>query len=145
MPSLREFLLKKKYKRIKLKNTATDHLGLTASINGIEGDFILDTGASNSCVGQKEAAYFNLFSEDSDIKAAGAGATDMLTRVSSDNTLKIGEWEMKKVNLVLFSLEHINQALLDHEASEVHGIIGADILKEGRGIIDYKMKCLYLK
>lgn len=145
MPSLRQLLLDKGYQRIKLKTTATNHLELGAKINGIEGSFILDTGASSSCVGMDTAEYFELFSEDSDIRAAGAGANNMLTKVSSENTMKIGNWKKKKIDLVLFDLSHVNQALTDHKADVVHGIIGADILKKGKAVIDYKKDCLYLK
>lgn len=145
MPSLRQFLLAKNYYRVKLKTTATNHLALKATINGVEGDFILDTGASSSCVGNEEAEHFNLFSEDSDIRAAGAGASNMLTRISTENTMQIGEWKKKKIDLVLFNLSHVNQALENHDADPVHGIIGADILEKGKSIIDYKRKCLYLK
>jgi len=145
MPSLRQFLLKKKYKRIRLKLTATNHLEIKASINGVEGNFIVDTGASNSCVGNEEAEHFNLFSEDSDVLAAGAGATDMRTRVSTGNRIQTGHWKKRKIDLVLFDLSHINQALTAYEADKVHGIIGADILDKGRAVIDYGRKCLYLK
>lgn len=145
MSSLRQFLLAKNYYRIKLKTTATNHLALKATINDVEGDFILDTGASSSCVGNEEADHFNLFTEDSDIRAAGAGASNMLTRISTENSVQIGEWKKKKIDLVLFNLSHVNQALENHDAEPVHGIIGADILEKGKAIIDYKRKCLYLK
>src|SRR5699024_7353371 len=123
----------------------SNHLELKAILNGVEGNFILDTGASNSCVGNDEAEHFNLFSKDSDIRAAGAGSSNMLTRVSENNTIEIGHWKKKKIDLVLFNLRHINQALAEHEADVVHGIIGADILERGKAVIDYKRKCLYLK
>lgn len=145
MSSLRQFLLEKNYKRIKLRKTATNHLEIKATLNGVEGNFILDTGASNSCVGNDEAEHFDLFSKNSDIRAAGAGSSNMLTRVSENNTIKIGDWKKKKIDLVLFNLRHINQALSDHDADVVHGIIGADILERGKAVIDYKRKCLYLK
>lgn len=145
MASLRQFLLQKKYHRIKLIRTATNHLGLKANINKVEGHFILDTGASNSCIGIEEAEHFDLFSEDSDIRAAGAGSINMLTRISTGNEVKIGTWTKRKIDLVLFNMKHINQALANHEAEKVHGIIGADILEKGKAVIDYKRRCLYLK
>lgn len=145
MASLRQFLLAKKYHRIKMTVSSTNHLLIKAKINGVEGDFILDTGASNSCVGNDEAEHFELFSEDSDVRAAGAGATNMLTRVSVNNTVEIGGWKKKKIDLVLFNLKHINQALTDHHSDPIHGIIGADILEKGKAVIDYKKKCVYLK
>ncbi|MEO2059713.1 MULTISPECIES: retropepsin-like aspartic protease [Mesonia] len=145
MSSLRKFLTEKGYHRIKLTTTATNHLELSAEINGVQGNFILDTGASSSCVGKEMVEHFKLFAEDSDVRAAGAGATNMLTQVSTKNTLQIKDWRKKKIDLVVFDLSHVNQALTDHDAEKVHGIIGADVLKKGKAVIDYKSKCLFLK
>lgn len=143
--SLKKLLEEKGYHRIKMKFTKTNHLEINARINDIEGKFILDTGASSTCVGIDAIEHFDLFPEDSDIKAAGAGATNMLTQISQKNTLQINDWKKKKINLVLFDLRHVNEALINHKAEKVHGIIGADVLKKGKAIIDYKNKTLYLK
>lgn len=145
MASLREFLLKKKYKRIKLRYTKTDHFEVKATINGVEGQFILDTGASSTCVDFSRMKIFNLFARSSEVKAAGAGANNMNTQISENNNLKLGEWQKTDADIVVFDLSHVNEALLNHEATEVDGIIGADVLKKGRAIIDYKQKTLYLK
>lgn len=145
MSSLKKLLEKKGYHKIKLIATATNHLELKAKINGIEGNFILDTGASSSCVGFEAISHFELLAEDSDIKAAGAGATNMLTQVAQRNTIEIKDWKKKKIDLVLFDLRHVNDALVKHNAEKVHGIIGADILNKGKAVIDYKSKKLYLK
>ncbi|WP_397447361.1 retropepsin-like aspartic protease [Polaribacter sp. R77954] len=145
MKSIGKKLLKNKYVKIKLKKIATNHLELKAKINGVKGRFILDTGASNSCVGLDLIAYFNLDAQDSETKAAGAGAIDMETQQSEKNSLKIAKWSTKKFNIVLFDLSHVNTALVQHKAKKVHGIIGADILQKGKAIIDYKNKILYLK
>ncbi|APS37866.1 MULTISPECIES: retropepsin-like aspartic protease [Salegentibacter] len=145
MSSLKKFLKEKGFKRIKLKYTKTQHLELVAKINNIEGNFILDTGASSTCVGLEAVEHFKLLAEDSDIKAAGAGATNMLTQIAQKNRIEIKGWKKKKVDLVLFDLRHVNEALINHEAEKVHGIIGADILKKGKAVIDYKTPSLYLK
>ena len=145
MPSLKKVLKKKKYIKIKLNKIATNHLELRAKINGVKGRFILDTGASNSCVGIDLIEYFKLSAEESEIKAAGAGAIGMETQKSVNNTLKIGKWKTNESHLVLFDMTHVNLALTEHSASEVHGIIGADILEKGKAIIDYDKLILYLK
>ena len=142
---LKDFLFDKGYTKVKLKLTKTNHFELKASINGIKGRFILDTGASNSCVDFEYADMFGLEVEDSDVKAAGAGAIDMLTQVSKKNTLKIGKWKSKKSSIILFDLTHVNTALISHKSKPIHGIIGADILKKTKAIIDYNKKYLYLK
>ncbi|MDX1317924.1 MAG: retropepsin-like aspartic protease [Xanthomarina gelatinilytica] len=143
--NLKDFLLAKGYTKIKLKLTKTNHFEIKATINGVKGLFILDTGASSSCVGFEAVNTFKLKAKDSEIKAAGAGATDMLTQISQKNNLKIGRWKKDKVALVLFNLTHVNTALTTHNSQPVDGIIGADILKKGKGIIDYEKKYLYLK
>ena len=145
MPSLKKVLRKKKYIKIKLARIATNHLELKAKINGVKGRFILDTGASNSCVGVDLITHFKLHAEETETKAAGAGATDMETQKSTDNTLQIGKWKTYESHLVLFDMTHVNTALTQHHAKEIHGIIGADILEMGSAIIDYKTLVLYLK
>lgn len=145
MKPLQDFLGKQGYLKIKLKLTKTNHFEVKASINGIKGLFILDTGASSSCVGFEATESFGLKVKDSEIKAAGAGATNMLTQISKKNKLKIGRWKNEKTALILFDLTHVNTALTNHNAKPVDGIIGADILKKGKAIIDYEKKYLYLK
>ena len=125
--------------------TKTHHLELSAKINGNAGRFILDTGASNTCIGSDRIDYFKLKSKESKIKAAGAGATDMETLTSKKNSVEIGKWHHKKLKIVLFDLVHVNTALITHDAEPVDGIIGADVLDKGKAIIDYKKKILYLK
>lgn len=145
MSTLKKFLKHKDYVRIPLILTATDHFEINAEINSIKGRFILDTGASNTCVGMDKIDYFNLISEESIIKAAGAGATNMETLVSKKNRIELNSWRYKKLEIVLFDLKHVNEALTAHNAEPVDGIIGADILKKSKAIIDYNKKCIYLK
>jgi predicted aspartyl protease len=145
MESLQEFLIDKGYTKIKLKLTKTNHFEIKATINGIKGLFILDTGASSSCVGFEAIETFKLLAQDSEVKAAGAGATDMITQISKKNELKIGKWKKNKIALILFNMTHVNSALVAHNSKPVDGIIGADILKKSKAIIDYEKKYLYLK
>ena len=145
MSSLKKLLTKKKYTQIKLRTIATNHLEFDAELNGVKGRFILDTGASNSCVGVDLIDHFKLEAQESDTKAAGAGATDMETQQSENNKLVIGKWKTKKFDLVLFDLTHVNTALEQHNAEKVHGIIGADVLEKGKAIIDYSKKVFYLR
>lgn len=145
MPSLAKFLASKKYTAVPLTLTGTHHLEVDCSINGQAGKFILDTGASSSCIDPGLVEYFGLFAEDSEVKAAGAGAINMQTQVSTDNKLAIGDWQIDDAQLVIFDLSHVNEALEQHNAAKVHGIIGADILQESDAIIDYDTEKLYLK
>jgi predicted aspartyl protease len=145
MKNLHAKLKKADYKKVKFKITKTQHLLIKAKINGVKGNFILDTGASNSCVGFESIEHFVLEAKNSKTKASGAGATGMLTQMSSKNQLQLGKWATNKLDLVIFDLSHVNEALNHYKVKPVHGIIGADILMKGKGIIDYFNHCLYLK
>lgn len=145
MQSLKKFLSVKGYIKAPLTLTKTNHFEVLAKINGITGRFILDTGASNTCIGFDCIKHFNLETEASEVKAAGAGATNMLTQVSKKNTLEIESWKLKKLKIVLFDLTHVNSALTIHNVLPVHGIIGADVLKKAKAVIDYNKKTLFLK
>ncbi|MFK5958711.1 MAG: retropepsin-like aspartic protease [Lutibacter sp.] len=123
----------------------TNHFELKATLNGVNGRFILDTGASNSCIDIQLADKFKLDVKDSETKAAGAGAIDMETKISLKNILQINKWKFKNCHIVLLDLKHVNTALIEHKAEAVDGIIGADILENGKAIIDYKKHRLYLK
>ena len=144
MKNLNNILEKENYKKIKFKITKTQHLLIKAKINGVAGNFILDTGASNSCVGFESVDLFALEAQKSKTKAAGAGATGMFTQLALKNKLQLGSWKDSNFELVIFDLSHVNEALTQHKAKPVHGIIGADILMKGKGIIDYFNNCLYL-
>ncbi len=145
MKQLQEILKKEKYKKINFKVSKTQHLLVKATINGIPGNFILDTGASNSCVGFESIDRFNLKAGKSKTKASGAGATGMFTQLAKNNSLQIGRWKTADLHLVIFDLSHVNEALQQYKAKPVHGIIGADVLLEGKAIIDYYNHCVYLK
>jgi len=144
MEKLKDFLFEQGYHRIKLKKTVTNHFEIKASINKVKGIFILDTGASNSCVGFDEIDIFELKSENSEHKASGAGTTEIETLISKKNKLKIGKFQLNKIPLILIDLSHINIALVKQKSNPVQGIIGADILHKGKAIIDYDKKYLYL-
>ena len=145
MEDLQSILKQNDYKKIKFKVSKTQHLLIKATVNGVTGNFILDTGASNSCVGFECIELFKLKAGKSKTRAAGAGATGMFTQVAKDNQLKIGRWKENAFHLVIFDLSHVNQALQEHKAKPVQGIIGADVLLDGKAIIDYYNHCLYLK
>jgi len=145
MEEFQTTLKKNNYKKIGFKVSKTQHLLIKASINGVKGNFILDTGASNSCVGFESVELFQLKAKKSKTRAAGAGATGMFTQIAKNNTLQLGRWKETDFHLVIFDLSHVNEALQQYKAKPVQGIIGADILLQGKAIIDYYNHCLYLK
>ncbi len=142
--NLSYFLKNKSYFKIKLHMVKSNHFTLISKINGVKGVFILDTGASSSFVDLKLKDKYNLKLETSKMETNGAGPEKLMTLVSKNNSIKVGEWACKKFQIALIDLSNINDVFKSIETSPVDGIIGADILKKGNAIIDYEKKYLYL-
>ena len=60
------------------------------------------------------------------------------------NFIVISKWE-GLIDLVTFDMSHINKTFNEKEIKSVDGIIGADVLKKSKAILDYKSNKLYLK
>jgi hypothetical protein len=142
--TLNKFLKDTGYIRVKLDFLKTKHYSLEGKINGINGKFILDTGASNSCVCTSLENNFNIISKETIDKASSATSEISNTKISKGNTIQIGTWK-SKTNLITFDMSHINHALSKKKIGSVSGIIGADILKKSKAILDYKSNKLFLK
>tara|TARA_B100001142_G_scaffold10657_1_gene10201 strand:- start:190 stop:630 length:441 start_codon:yes stop_codon:yes gene_type:complete len=142
--TLNKFLKKKGYSSVKLIFLETKHYLIEAKVNGVSGSFILDTGASNSCICSSLENNFNIISKETIEKASTATSKISNTKISKNNTIQIGKWE-NKINLITFDMSHINHALNEKKINSVSGIIGADILKKSKAILDYNKNKLYIK
>ena len=141
---LKKFLKQQGYKSVNLKTLPSGHHLIKAKINGKKGNFILDTGASTTCIDQNKIKQFKLKAKDTEHKATGAGTMEIDIQLAKKNKLAIGAWNIKKVPVVIMDLSHINTALAMFDV-EVDGIIGSDILHQGKGIIEYEKERLFLK
>ena len=89
------FLKSVGYISVKLKLLKTNHYLLKARINGVEGKFILDSGASSSCMCLSLESKFKIDSKENKIKASSATSKMEDTRLSKNNTIELGKWRGK--------------------------------------------------
>ena len=142
--TLNKFLKNDGYCSVKLVFLETKHYLVEAKVNGVKGKFILDTGASNSCICTSLEDKFKVISKESKEKALSANSEMTHTMISKSNMIQIDKWE-DKINLISFDMNHINNALSQKKVPPIDGIIGADILKKSKSILDYKTNKLFLK
>ena len=118
----------------------SNHIIINCKINGIDGLFIIDTGASNFCIDFLSADKFNLCLIKSDEKAYSA--TNKINDIyySKNNILEIGNYKNNKFEVLLFNMTNINNSLKEKKVKKIDGIIGGDTLKELNANIDYKQK-----
>ena len=142
--TLNKFLKNEGYSSVKLIFLKTKHYLIEAKVNSITGRFILDTGASNSCICTSLEDKFKVISEDSKEKASSANSEMTHTKISKSNVIQIGKWN-SNASLITFDMSHIKNALCEKQIDPIDGIIGADVLKKSKAIIDYESNKLYLK
>jgi hypothetical protein len=142
--TLNKFLINKGYCSVKLIFLKTKHYLIECKVNGEEGKFILDSGASNSCVCNSLEKKFKLETKENTIKASSATSEMTNTNLSKKNEIQIGKWS-DKLNLITFDMNHINKTLSEKGIDSIDGIVGADVLKKSNAILDYNKNKLYLK
>ena len=135
----------KKENKISFLLTNSNHIQIECEINYVSGIFIVDTGASNSCINYLSASKFDVEFEVSNETASSATNEINETYYSKNNKLKIGDFQKNDYTLVLFDMTFINNSLKEKGISEVDGIIGGDILNELNVCINYKKKEISLE
>ena len=142
--TLNKFLKESGYISIKLVFLETKHYLIEAKLNDVNGRFILDTGASTSCICTSLENKFKVIANKSKEKASSANSEMKHTKISEGNAIQIGKWN-SKTSLLTFDMSHINYALGEKEIKAVDGIIGSDILKKTNALVDYKLKKILLR
>jgi len=135
----------KKENKVGFLLTNSNHIIIECEINYISGIFIIDTGASNSCINYLSASKFNVEFTKSNETASSATNEINETYFSKNNKLKIGDFQKNDFDLVLFDMTFINNSLKEKGVSNVDGIIGGDILNELNVCINYKKKEISLE
>ena len=130
---------------IELRLTSSQHLLGDFEVNGQEGVFLIDTGASNSCVDERLANQFNLSIAGDPQPMTGAGNEKLSAQASKKSTLSYKSKVLTQLEFMLIDMQPINTAFKEQGESPIDGIIGADLLQQHNGVIDYAKRSLKLK
>lgn len=131
--------------KVNFSVTYLNHILLKCKLNSVSANFILDTGASNSCVNYLFADKFNLNIEISNEVASSATGQINKTFHSKKNILEISSLVKKNFEIFLFDMTHINDSLSEKNICTIDGIIGGDFLNEYNATINYKKRLLFLE
>ena len=143
--SIKNLLKNKGYVAVPLKRNAVGHFELKAKINRVVGRFTLDTGATATVVDIGKKTKFKLSNPGREVETGGLGTAKSQSRAFHQNRVKIGGWVRKSLPVFTTDLSHVNQLLTEQGVQTQDGIIGADILRQARAIIDYSSSTLFLK
>jgi len=130
---------------ISFKILSTNHIIIDAAVNNVDGKFLIDTGASNSCIDLNKSEKFKLNYGKSDEQASSATNEIKDTYISKKNLLLIDKYYIHDFDIILFNMEHVIKSLLDKDEIEIDGIIGADLLRKYNCCIDFKENTLLIE
>ncbi len=124
----------------------TGHFEMMVSINGVDTNFIVDTGAAKTVIDLSFARLQNLVVQESTIQVAGLGVNRMVLYKIKSATLRVGEFTLILPQLYAIDLRHVKQSLVEKGVDRpANGIIGGDVLNHHKAIIDCANQLLYLQ
>ncbi|MBK7357774.1 MAG: aspartyl protease family protein [Saprospiraceae bacterium] len=117
-------------------------------INGVEGLYILDSGAGQTVVDTKQCENLNLKlnMDDATYSGGGLGVHSIETIPSYNNKIEINGFKIDTLPIAVMSLASAWESLAVIGAQEdLYGIMGVDLLRAGEAILDFNTMTLYLR
>ena len=120
------------------------HIMVKGLIHGKEAHFLIDTGASRSVFDPKTISTFidDLTFEKKEGLTAGVGSSDLESATFKIDVFSIGEVEIHDYEAVALDLENIHEMYGKLDLPHIDGILGGDLLKRYKAVINYKLKKL---
>ena len=122
------------------------HIMVKGKIHGKEANFLIDTGASRSVFDPTTIATFidDLVFEKKEGMTAGVGSSDLESSTFVIDRWSIGELEITDYEAVALDLENIHEMYGKLGLPHIDGILGGDVLKRHKAVINYKSKKIRL-
>lgn len=129
---------------VPLRELITGHHLVEVTLNGRRGMFILDTGANASVLHAPFAAEFGISATARHPAAAiGIGGGQRAGQARIEN-LEIGPVAIRQSRIMTADLTQAVRLLGPLSGGKIYGIVGQDVMKEHRAVIDVAKPILYL-
>ncbi len=129
---------------IPVREVSTGHHLIEATINGEPGEFVLDTGANMTVIDLSHIGRFGISPGSGAVGGAiGVGGGGQARR-SSIESFRVGPMQVRQSRVVTADLGQLLRTLGQVSGTTIYGIVGQDVLKEHRAIIDVARPMLYL-
>ena len=122
------------------------HIMVKGTIHGKEASFLIDTGASRSVFDPKTISSFieNIEFEKKEGMTAGVGSSDLESATFRIDVFSLGDMEIFDYEAVALDLENIHEMYGKLGLPHIDGILGGDLLKRHKAVINYRNKKLRL-
>ena len=122
------------------------HIMVKGLIHGKEADFLIDTGASRSVFDPNTISSFidDLTFEKKEGMTAGVGSSNLESATFRIDVFSLGDMEILDYEAVALDLENIHEMYGKLGLPHIDGIIGGDLLKRHKAVINDRNKKLRL-
>ena len=122
------------------------HIMVQGRIHGKEALFLIDTGASRSVFDPKTISSFidDIQFEKKEGMTAGVGSSDLESSTFVIDRFSIGDLEITDYEAVALDLENIHEMYAKLNLPRIDGIMGGDLLRRYKAVINYMCKKLRL-
>lgn len=131
------------FEAVPLRELSTGHHLVEARINGHDAAFILDTGANMSVVHAWLAAELGISPGRSGEDSVAIPGARLAGRARVDG-FALGQVPIRQTSIVTADLGQLLTTLSSVSGTKVYGLIGQDVMKEHRAVIDVARSLLYL-
>ncbi|HEY0149806.1 MAG TPA: retropepsin-like aspartic protease [Allosphingosinicella sp.] len=128
---------------VPLRELASGHHLIDVTVNGKEATFILDTGANASVVDASMAQRLSLPAKGLAAGAYGLGGGMKAQQVRLER-MAIGSISIRQPRIMTSDLSQLVKVLGTLSKAPIAGIIGQDVMKEHRAVIDVARPILYM-
>lgn len=129
---------------VPLRELVTGHHLVEVALNGRKATFVLDTGANRSVLHTPYSAEFGL-TEGVAVPGAAVGIGGaMRAKLVSFERLEIGTVTIRESRIMTADLSQLTKLLGPLAGRKIYGLIGQDVMKEHRAVIDVSKPILYL-
>ena len=116
------------------------HIIVSLQIGSIEGDFIIDTGASVTVIDKLTPFSYEPLDDVSEINSGG-----VCGEINEVQLVNITALQIDNIHAAIIDLQYVNSLYDKHLQRRVAGLLGSDFLVRHEAVIDYGNKELTLK
>lgn len=101
--------------------------------------WIIDTGASKTVLDKNLEDYYQVLETDGieEFQSAGINEGMVDTRVGITGHIRFGKLLIEDLKVALIDLSHVNDIYSKYSEYKIAGLLGGDILKRYRAVINY--------
>jgi len=143
---LDSFLTNKGFNKISYSKLPTQHAVIHASINGVTGFFIIDSGASHTIIHEASLEKFKLKKINGVDQETGTGAGGVVAISQYQlNSFNLKGIDINVAKITGMDLSHVVDAIKETSDKHIDGLIGQDVLGAHHAIIDVASDFIYLQ